>query len=60
MLFVIGFVLGVGAGVFVYPAVVMVIARREHRAASRAADVGEDPPRTVLVPHGFGGRAASD
>ena len=52
MLLVIGFVMGVATGLFVYPALSLVVARREHEGASRAADAFGDDRRTVVFPSG--------
>ena len=48
--FVIGLFLGLGLGVFLQPAVAMLIAQRAHAAASRAADTDDDYRRIVIQP----------
>jgi hypothetical protein len=48
--FVIGLFLGLALGVFLQPAVVMLIARRAHDAASKALDVDDDMRRIVVPP----------
>jgi hypothetical protein len=52
MLLVIGFVMGVATGLFVYPALNLMVARREHKRASRAAAALGDVRRTVVFPSG--------